>query len=262
MGPEATDLRDLAVDIAREAGALVAAHRNDHLDVDMKTTPTDAVTEVDRASESLIVRRIGESRPDDAILGEEGTFRAGTTGVRWIVDPLDGTVNFVHGIGAYCVSIGVEVDGVLAAGAVYNAYQGTLFEAARGDGARRDGRPLTCSAANDLALSLIGTGFAYLDVDRARQGRVLAGLLPRIANLRRIGSSALDLCNVAAGHLDGYFERGIKPWDRSAGLLIAAEAGARTAVVDDDGQELTVAAAPGIFQALLAGCVPVRVDGV
>lgn len=247
-------LRDIAVTVAREAGALVAEHSTDHLAVQAKSTPTDAVTEVDRASEALIVRRLGELRPGDGILGEEGTSRDGTTGVRWIVDPLDGTVNYVHGLPTYSVSIAAERDGVVVAGAVFDAYHGHLFEAALGGGARRDGLPLACSDITDLALALVGTGFAYRADDRGRQGRVLATLLPKIANLRRFGSSALDLCMVATGQLDGYYERGINPWDRAAGLLIAAEAGARGAVVQNFGAELTVAAAPAIYDALLAEC--------
>ncbi len=248
------ELRDLAVAVACEAGALVAQRRNGHFAVSSKSTPTDAVTEVDRASEALIVRRILESCPNDGILGEEGASRDGSTGVRWIVDPLDGTVNYVHGIAAYSVSVAAEVDGTVVAGAVYDAASGALFEAFQGGGARRDGTPLTCSGITDLGLAVIGTGFAYRADDRGRQGRVLAALLPSIANVRRIGSSALDLCFVAAGEFDGYYERGINPWDRAAGLLIAAEAGARGAVVDNFGVPLTIAAAPGIYDALLAAC--------
>lgn len=254
--PAAAVLRDMAVAIAREAGALVAERSGDLLVVQAKSSPTDAVTQVDRASEELIVRRLDEFRPDDGILGEEGTSRAGTTGVRWIVDPLDGTVNYVHGLPAYSVSIAAEVDGVVMAGAVYDAYHGRLFEAVRGGGARRDGTELACSGITDLAFAVVGTGFAYRADDRAWQGRVLAGLLPKIANLRRIGSSALDLCFVAGGQLDGYYERGIHPWDRAAGLLIATEAGARADVVDDAGAELTIAAPPAIYDALLTECTP------
>lgn len=254
--PEPAVLRDIAVAIAREAGALLTERSGDHLVVQAKSSPTDAVTQVDRASEALIVRRLDELRPGDGILGEEGASRASATGVRWIVDPLDGTVNYVHGLPAYAVSIAAEVDGVVMAGAVYDAYHGRMFEAVRGGGARQDGRSLGCSGITDLALAIVGTGFAYRADDRARQGRVLASLLPKIANLRRIGSSALDLCFVADGHLDGYYERGIHPWDRAAGLLIATESGARADVVDDAGAELTIAATPAIYDALLAECRP------
>lgn len=248
------ELRDLAVDIARRAGGYLAAHADDHLTVHTKSTPTDAVTDVDRASEALIVRLITEKRPGDGILGEEGTSRPGSTGVRWIVDPLDGTVNYLYGIGAYAVSIGVEVDGTPAAGAVFDAARGIVYDAVLGGGARRDGQPLHCSGATDLALALVGTGFGYAADVRADQGALAARLLPRVRDIRRIGSAALDLCAVAAGRLDGYYERGINPWDRAAGLLIAAEAGARTGVFAEPGtdRELTMAAAPAIFDALKA----------
>jgi myo-inositol-1(or 4)-monophosphatase len=246
------DLRDLAVEIARQAGSYLAAHADDHVTVHAKSTPTDAVTDVDRASEALIVRLITENRPDDGILGEEGTSRSGRTGVRWIVDPLDGTVNYLYGIGAYAVSIGVEVDGVRVAGAVYDASRGQMYDAVLGGGARRDGTPLACTGITDLSLALVGTGFGYAADVRADQGAIVARLLPRVRDIRRIGSAALDLCAVASGRLDGYYERGINPWDRAAGLLIAAEAGARTGVFAEPGtdRELTVAAAPAIFDAL------------
>jgi myo-inositol-1(or 4)-monophosphatase len=252
------ELRDLAVDIARQAGAYLAAHADDHLTVHTKSTPTDAVTDVDRASEALIVRLITENRPDDGILGEEGTSRPGSSGVRWIVDPLDGTVNYLYGIGAYAVSIGVEVDGVAAAGAVYDAARGHLYDAVLGGGARRDGRPLTCSGATDLALALVGTGFGYAADVRADQGALVARLLPHVRDIRRFGSAALDICAVASGRLDGYYERGINPWDRAAGLLIAAEAGARTGVFAEPGtdRELTMAATPAIFDALKVAVRP------
>lgn len=248
------ELRDLAVAIAGEAGGYLAAHADDHLTVHTKSSPTDAVTDVDRASEALIVRLIAENRPGDGILGEEGTSRPGTTGVRWIVDPLDGTVNYLYGIGAYAVSIGVEVDGVPAVGAVFDAARGYMYDAVHGGGARRDGTTLTCSGVTDLALALVGTGFGYDAGIRADQGALAARLLPQVRDIRRFGSAALDLCAVASGRLDGYYERGINPWDRAAGLLIAAEAGARTGVFAEPGtdRDLTVAAAPAIFDALRA----------
>lgn len=248
-----SDLRDLAVAIAREAGEFVAAHAHDHLAVDTKSTPTDAVTGIDRGSERLIVARILENRPGDGILGEEGAARAGTSGVRWVVDPLDGTVNYLYGIGAYAVSIGVEIDGAGVAGAVYDAARGDMYDAFLGGGARCNGETLTCSGVDDLAMALVGTGFGYAAEVRARQGAVVARVLPQVRDIRRIGSAALDLCAVASGARDGYYEVGINPWDRSAGLVIATEAGARCAVLPtaEAGRMLTVAAAPGVFDALL-----------
>jgi myo-inositol-1(or 4)-monophosphatase len=254
VSPLQVELRDIGVAIAREAGEFVEAHAGDHLTVSAKSTPTDAVTEVDRGSERLIVTRIGEKRPDDGILGEEGTSRPGSSGIRWVVDPLDGTVNFLYGIGAYAVSIGVEIDGERVAGAVYDASRGQMYDAVLGGGARRDGARLTCSGVRDLALALVGTGFGYDANIRAQQGAVVARLLPKVRDIRRIGSAALDLCAVAAGARDAFYEAGLQPWDRSAGLLIAAEAGARVGVFPEpDGERvLTVAAPPALFDALHA----------
>lgn len=249
--PSPVELRDLAIDIAREAAALVAAHADDHLVADTKSTPTDAVTEVDRAAERLIVERITAARPDDAILGEEGTSRPGSTGVRWVIDPLDGTVNFIYGIRVYSVSIGVEVDGERTAAAVVDAATGRIYDAARGSGARADGEAITCSDVTDLGMALTSTGFGYSAERRAKQAEIVAMLLPKIRDLRRIGSAALDLCAVAAGHVDAYFEYGINPWDRAAGLLIAEEAGAQVAIIDGPMGGLTIAAPPAIFDALL-----------
>ena len=247
----AEDLRGIAVAVAREAGALLAARRGEHLVADTKSTPTDAVTEVDRQSEALIVRRLAEMRPGDGILGEEGADTAGSTGVRWVVDPLDGTVNYLYGIGAYAVSIAAEVDGVAVAGAVFDAATGRMYDAARGQGATLDGAPLACSRVSTLEMALVGTGFGYSAQVRADQARVVSALLPQVRDIRRFGSAALDLCAVASGALDGYYERGIHPWDRAAGLLIATEAGAQGSVIPEGSRDLTLAAAPAVFDALL-----------
>lgn len=252
VSPLHAQLRDLAVTIAREAGEFVAARAHQHLTVTAKSTPTDAVTDVDKGSEHLIVTLIDEKRPDDGILGEEGASRPGTSGVRWVVDPLDGTVNYLYGIGAYAVSIGVEIDGHAVAGAVYDAARGEMYDAVLRGGARRDGAPLRCSGVGDLAMTLVGTGFGYAAHIRAQQGQIVARLLPRVRDIRRIGSAALDLCAVASGARDAFYETGLHPWDRSAGLLIAAEAGARTGVFPeaDTDRDLTVAATPAVFDAL------------
>lgn len=254
VSPLHAELRDLAVAIAREAGEFVEAHAADHLTVSAKSTPTDSVTEIDRGSERLIAARIGEMRPDDGILGEEGTSRPGSSGIHWVVDPLDGTVNYLYGIGAYAVSIGIEIDGARVAGAVYDASRGHMYDAVLGGGARRDGERLTCSGVSDLALALVATGFGYAAHIRAQQGAVVARLLPKVRDIRRIGSAALDLCAVASGARDAFYETGLQPWDRSAGLLIAAEAGARVGeFIEPDGERmLTVAAPPALFDALHA----------
>jgi myo-inositol-1(or 4)-monophosphatase len=186
---------------------------------------------VDRASEELIVTRLLAARPDDGLLGEEGADQAGSSGVRWVVDPIDGTVNFLYGLPAYAVSIAAEVDGAIRAGVVLNAATGEMFTATTGGGAHltSPGRPesvrLTGSSPVSLEQTLVGTGFGYRVEQRRAQGAVVAQLLTRVRDIRRYGSSALDLCAVAAGRMDAYYELGLKPWDHAAGALIAAEAG-------------------------------------
>lgn len=228
-----------------------------------KSTPTDPVTVVDTETERLLRDRLGELRPGDPVLGEEGggpqsaTADAGT--VTWVVDPVDGTVNFVYGIPAYAVSVAAQVSGVSVAGAVADVVAGQVYSAARGLGAQLtegDGRrALRCNAVDELSMALVGTGFAYSQRRRTSQAALLARILPEVRDVRRIGSAALDLCMVAAGRLDGYFEHGLHVWDCAAGALIAAEAGARVmlpAPADQDAGGLVVAAAPGIADQLVA----------
>jgi myo-inositol-1(or 4)-monophosphatase len=230
--PEPDGLLALAVDVAREAATLVARGRASAAQqVDVKSSPVDVVTAVDRASEELIVTRLLAARPDDGLLGEEGADQAGSTGVRWVVDPIDGTVNFLYGLPAYAVSIAAEVEGEIRAGVVLNAATGEMFTATAGGGAHltSPGRPesvrLTGSSPVSLEQTLVGTGFGYRVEQRRAQGAVVAQLLTRVRDIRRYGSSALDLCAVAAGRMDAYYELGLKPWDHAAGALIAAEAG-------------------------------------
>jgi myo-inositol-1(or 4)-monophosphatase len=222
-------LLSLAVDLANGAGRLLleqAPNRND--DVATKSSRTDMVTAVDRASEALIVDALERERPDDAVLGEEGSARDGTSGVRWIIDPLDGTTNYLYGFPLFAVSIGVEVDGDVEAGVVAHPSLGEVFTARRGEGARCNGQPITVSGKDELATALIGTGFVY-DADRRReQARWLEHIIPSVRDIRRGGAAAIDLCWVACGRLDGYYEAGLSPWDVAAGELIAREAGATT----------------------------------
>jgi myo-inositol-1(or 4)-monophosphatase len=241
------DLLALAVGLAGQAAELLRASIGDARDVDTKSTRTDMVTASDRASERLIVDGIRTARPDDGILGEEGTSVAGTSGVRWVVDPLDGTTNFLYGIPAFAVSIAAEVDGVPTVGVVADVVRGEVFTAVRGGGARLDGRPIRCTDAGELATALIGTGFSYDAGRRARQGALVARVLPRVRDVRRFGAAALDLCWVGAGRLDGYYEEALAPWDLAAGSLVAAEAGATV-----DPGPLTIAAAPALFGPLRA----------
>jgi len=227
-----TELLALAVAVAREAADLVASGRATAAEsVDVKSSPVDVVTAVDKASEELITRRLLATRPDDGLLGEEGASRAGSSGVRWVVDPIDGTVNFLYDVPAYAVSIAAEVDGEVVAGAVLNVATGELFTASRGGGAqlstpaRPEPRRLTGSRPVSLEQTLVATGFGYREEQRRAQGAVVAQLVPRVRDIRRFGSAALDLCAAAAGRVDAYYELHLNPWDHAAGALVAAEAG-------------------------------------
>jgi myo-inositol-1(or 4)-monophosphatase len=223
--PSPGRLSDIAVELATGTGRLIRAQRRERFVIDTKSTPTDMVTDVDRRAETHILDELAVRRPDDAVLGEEGGGRDGRSGVRWIVDPIDGTVNFVLDLPQYAVSIAAEVDGQVVAACVHNPASGEVFRAALGSGAFVGDERLAGPREISLERAVVGTGFAYDAVVRARQGAVVARLLPRIADIRRAGSAALDLCAVAAGRLDGYFEVGLNAWDWSAGVLIAGEAG-------------------------------------
>jgi myo-inositol-1(or 4)-monophosphatase len=262
--PSPADLLALAVDTAREAADLVFRGRSSAGEqVGTKSSPVDVVTAVDTASERLIADRLLGARPDDGLLGEEGGARTGTSSVRWLVDPIDGTVNFLYGLPAYAVSIAAEVGGVVVAGAVLNVATGELFTATRGGGARLSGPrlpepvALACSAPPSLDRTLVSTGFGYRAEDRRAQGAVVAELLPRVRDIRRFGSAALDLCAVAAGRVDAYYELHLNPWDHAAGALIAAEAGVVVTGLPGRpfAEPMAIAAAPSIaepFVALLA----------
>jgi myo-inositol-1(or 4)-monophosphatase len=229
-----------------------------------KSSPTDPVTVVDTETERLLRERLAVLRPGDVVVGEEEGGAADTRGGRptWVLDPIDGTVNFLYGIEAYAVSVGVQVDGVSVAGAVANVPTGEVFSAAKGHGARvRRGDvsiPLRCNDVTDLSMALVGTGFAYDRDRRLAQAEALARFIPEVRDVRRVGSCALDLCMVAAGRLDAYYEDGVHVWDWSAGALVAEEAGAWLRLPPADGSsELIAAAAPGIaesFQAALKRC--------
>jgi len=251
------DLLKLAVEVAEEAARLIVERRRGTITVaDTKSTITDVVTAVDRESEELIRARVLQARPDDSFLGEEGDDVVGTSGVRWVVDPIDGTVNYLYGLPWYAVSVAVARDGVALAGAVVEPASGRVWSASEGGGASLDGRPLRASSASRLDLSLIGTGFSYSAARRARQGRLAGTLLARVRDIRRAGSASLDLCAVAAGWLDGYYEHAINPWDWAAGALIAREAGAIVSAPDPAAPygDAIVAATPGIH-AELAGAL-------
>lgn len=221
-------LLELATGIAAEAAALISRFPAAGFGVGTKSNPVDMVTEADHAAEALIERRILEARPHDGLLGEEGASRPGTSGVRWVFDPLDGTTNFVYGIPAYAVSIAVEAGGEVVAGVVHDVANRHVFTAALGGGAFRNGAPIRASGKADLGTALIATGFSYDPARRAEQAAILTRILPRIRDIRRNGSAALDLCRVAHGEVDGYFEYRLNPWDIAAGGLIVREAGGLT----------------------------------
>lgn len=236
---DAHELRDLALTVAREGAALVRERRSRPVEVAAtKTSDIDVVTEADRACEALVRERLLAARPGDRVLGEEGgtgadgTEREGADGVRWIVDPIDGTVNFYYDLGLYAVCVAAELtrDGrsEVVAGVVLDASSGVEYDAVLGGGARRDGEPLAVRGPAPLAERLINTGFSYDRVVRAKQAEAWVRLLPRVRDLRRRGSAALDICLVADGRADGYVEEGVNLWDHAAAGLVAREAGATT----------------------------------
>jgi len=253
----------LASAVAQEAGELLVARHGQVRVVDTKSSPTDVVTEMDRAAEELIRRRILAARPGDTILGEEGGTVAGAAvgsgaAVRWIVDPLDGTVNYLYGLADWAVSIAAEVDGTVVAGVVCVPAQRSLFSATVGGGAwlRGPWRPgperLATTTGVALAGALVGTGFGYAAGRREVQGQVVAAVLPLVRDIRRAGAAAVDLCSLAAGRLDAYYERGLHEWDFAAGALIAREAGAQVGGLHGrpPGESMTVAAPPALFREL------------
>ena len=268
---DAEALLGIAMAAASEAGRLLASWRGDERPevVETKSSPTDVVTEMDRRSEALITSRIRAHRPADAVLGEEGGQTSGvppgdegeTAGpgrVRWVVDPLDGTVNYLYGLHDWAVSIAAEVDGTVVAGVVEVPRRGETFTAVAGHGAwlrRGEARlALRCSTGVSLGQALVGTGFGYDAGRRQVQGEVVAVLLPHVRDIRRGGSAAVDLCSVAAGRLDAFYERGLNYWDFAAGGLIAREAGATVGGLAGraESTSLAVAAGPGLYQQLEA----------
>jgi myo-inositol-1(or 4)-monophosphatase len=257
---EVEQLREVAVGLAEEAARLAARLRAEAISqVHTKSSRTDVVTAADTATERLLRERIAELRPRDAILGEEGGLsrdeRASRPGqLCWLVDPIDGTVNYLYGFPWYSVSVAVARDGVTLAGAVVEPDSGRVWSAARGRGATLDGRPLRVSVTDQLDLALIGTGFSYLPERRRQQGELASRLLTRVRDIRRAGSASVDICAVAAGWLDGFYEHDINPWDWAAGALVAQEAGAVVHQPDPAAGYGTaiVVATPGIQAGLVA----------
>jgi len=259
--PDRGRLLTLACAAACEAGEMLASHHGRPAVVGTKTSPTDVVTEMDQAAERLIRARIGAERPGDSILGEEGGQTGAGAAVRWIVDPLDGTVNYLYGLPDWAVSIAAEVGGRIVAGAVCVPRRGTLFGAVLGGGSWQSSvtnltpagrRALACNRDVPLSRALVATGFGYEPGRRRVQGEVLSAILPRVRDIRRNGACAADLCSLAAGNVDAYYERGVQYWDIAAGSLIASEAGAIVAGLDGTpaGPAMTLAAGPALFAEL------------
>jgi myo-inositol-1(or 4)-monophosphatase len=247
-------LLQLALGLAAQAAVLVRDGRRDALsDIDTKSSPTDMVTAMDRASERLIVDGIGAVRPDDGFIGEEGTTTAGATGVQWLIDPIDGTTNYVYDFPGAAVSIAARIDGVLAVGVVVDLALDCTYTARRGHGAHCNGEVIRVRPSPPLDQALVATGFGFRAERRAAQAELLLHVLPAVRDIRRRGSCALDLCMLAAGQVDAYYERGLGPWDFAAGALIAREAGATVGDLDGndpDGTFLVATSSDGLWSSL------------
>lgn len=246
----------VATDLVREAGALLLERylSGGSGQVATKSSPTDLVSEADLAAEHTIVSRLHRLRPDDGVLGEEGAGSTGQSGLRWVVDPLDGTVNFLFGIPQWCVSIAVEdAYRTTLAGAIYDPCRDELWTAVKDGDAALNGTPISGSEREQLATAMVATGLAYDEKVRSLQAAVLARLIPQVRDIRRFGSAALDLAWTAAGRYDAYFERSVKLWDVAAGLLICSQAGLTVCELAPE-QELpwgVLACAPAIANPLL-----------
>jgi myo-inositol-1(or 4)-monophosphatase len=252
-GASAEELLEVAVEAARAAGAVLLERFGEQAEgVRTKSTATDPVSEADVAAERAIRAVLGERRPGDGVLGEEGGAAAGTTGLRWLVDPLDGTVNYLFGIPQWCVSVCCEG----RAGAILDPVRDELFTVVAGAPAHLGGRRLEASRRADPATALVATGFGYDAEVRARQGEVLARVLPAVRDVRRLGSAALDLAWTAAGRYDAYYERGVQPWDVAAGRMLCAAAGLEVRELPPhDGLPAGVLAAPAALAGPLAELV-------
>ena len=248
------ELLAVAREVAERAGALLRQRFGQpRAGVRAKTTPTDLVSEADHAAEALIRELLAERRPHDAVLGEEGGSQAGASGLRWVVDPLDGTVNFLFGIPHWAVSVACEDAHGALAGVIHDPLRGELFASARDGQPTLGASPITASSATDLPTALVATGYAYDVQVRTRQAQVAVGVAARARDLRRAGSAALDLAWTAAGRFDAFYERGLQPWDRAAGALLCARAGLTVRSLPPDGRlpEGLLAAPPPLAGVLL-----------
>lgn len=246
------EVGQLAWRCAQSAGTFLKDEKPRNINIDTKSSGSDLVSEMDRGAETLIVDLIINSRPDDSILGEEGSNRIGTSGVKWIIDPLDGTVNYLFGIPLWGVSIAVEVEGVVQLGVIAIPETNKSYVGVAGVGAfsvTNDSlEELHVRQGSEVRNALIATGFGYSSVRRGLQAEIVASVLPQIADIRRSGCAVVDLCWLASGFIDGYFEIGLNPWDYSAGALIVSLAGGRVeAPLDADLGKLLISSTPEIF---------------
>jgi myo-inositol-1(or 4)-monophosphatase len=250
--PSPGELERIASGAARAAARVVTSGYGRPRAVGRKSSPTDVVTQTDLRAEDRVRRLLQEATPHAGLLGEEGGTSAPGARVQWVIDPLDGTINFLYGVPLFAVSIAASIDGEIVAGAVIDVLRDELFSAHLGGGARCDDEPIEVSGCRSLPDALVATGFSYQAALRDRQGEVARRVLPRARDLRCFGSAALELCWVACARIDAYFQRDTEIWDRAAGALIAAEAGARTVLPCPENDDLVIAASPGVFDDLWA----------
>jgi myo-inositol-1(or 4)-monophosphatase len=246
---ENEQLLDLALRVGKKAAELLSA-RPETLEVSTKSSDVDIVTQMDKASETLIVSSILAERPHDGIIGEEGADRKSTSGITWVIDPLDGTVNYFYGLPGWNVSIAAKDEKGVVVGVVVSPTLQSIWCATRGGGSFHNGKKLTCNDPVELNRTMLATGFAYETEKRTLQLKFINSLLPSIRDIRRNGAAAVDLCFVGAGNVDAYFESGLHEWDVAAGGLIAREAGALVSEHQIDGQNFTLAAGPHLHQIL------------
>jgi myo-inositol-1(or 4)-monophosphatase len=248
--PDPAELERIAAATTRAAAGVVS-EGYEHPDlIGRKSSPTDVVTQTDVRAEELIRRELLAATPDAGILGEEGGSTAPGAPLQWVIDPLDGTVNFLYGVPLFAISIAASLDGEVVAGAVLDVLRDELFSAHTGSGARRDGMTIAVSGCTSLPEALVVTGFSYHAGRRAIQGEAVHRVLSRARDVRCFGSAALELCWVACARADAYFQHGTEIWDRAAGALIAAEAGATIELPCPENDDLVIAATPGVFDPL------------
>lgn len=249
---ELIELRDLALKIAREAGDLLS-DRPKKFDLSEKSGALDFATQMDQASEELITNRIKKIRPDDSILGEEGATKSGSSEFTWVVDPIDGTVNYLYGVPGWCISIAIKQGDKAVVGVVHAPSLGKTWSAVLHQGAECNGETIKCNEPIPLSKSLVGTGFSYDLESRFAQGEFFSHLIKRIRDIRRLGACAVDICLVASGVLDAYYEAGVYEWDFAAAGLIAREAGANflaVPLIPSGAQNFVLVAGPTLYREL------------